>query len=627
MTANAQPAPKPVRQTPIRTYLRDYIVDILGQVRILKKVYPGIMHFLIFWGMTLLVIGHVVLLMQMALFLPFALPFPRGNTYLLFETISDFAGLALLFGVGMALVRRLALKPSYLESRWDDFYALLMLALIPLLGYLNGALRIIGTEPEWAAASPIENLVAQGFLFLGMTVETANRLHFPMVLVHLTFGLLFIASIPYTKLRHLVATPLNILLRKRGPDGEIETIADIENTDLLGAGAIQEFEPHQLLSFDACLRCGRCEEACPATLAGMPYSPRLLIQTLRDHMQTSMVTPLKAGSLNGNTPDIFGEDYNWACTTCGACIVKCPAFVNPVDQVLQLRRYQVLTSGKMPKTVGETLRNMERQGNPWGLPPQERGKWYDGLDLPLADPDRKTDVLLFFGCAMAFDERNKKIARRTVEMLDHLGIEYAALGMDESCCGETARRMGHEYVFQVMAEQNIEIFNELQFDRIVTPCPHCLNTFKNEYPAFGGEYLVQHISELLEEKLPNSRQATTSSEKVTYHDPCYLGRYNQVFDPPRNLAAGSGSTLVEMSASRQNSLCCGGGGGQMWLETDAETRINHLRLDQAVATGADTIITSCPYCLTMFEDALGAKGLQDTLKIRDLTEVLEIEKV
>ena len=280
----------------------------------------------------------------------------------------------------------------------------------------------------------------------------------------------------------------------------------------------------------------------------------------------------------------------------------------------------------MPKTVGETLRNIERQGNPWGLPPQERGKWIGDLNLPYPDPEKRVDVLLFFGCAMAFDERNKKIARTITSLLTDLGVDFAALGMDEACCGETARRMGHEYVFQVMAEQNIEIFNEFQFDRIVTPCPHCLNTLKNEYPKFGGEFEVIHLSQFLNEKLGTAQINQKNGTKATFHDPCYLGRYNQTYQAPRDLLEKTSMNLTEMKLARQDSFCCGGGGGQMWLETDADTRINHNRLDQAAATGADTIITACPYCLTMFEDAIGAKGFSEKIQVMDITEAIAAER-
>lgn len=600
--------------------IQDYFINILGQTRILKKAYPGIMHFLIFWGMTLLTIGHIILLMQMALFLPFALSIPRGNLYLTFETISDIAGLALLAGIIMAAIRRLFLKPKSLESRWDDFYALIILALIPLIGYINEGVRIIATAPEWASRSPIGNLTAIIFVNAGMTVEQAATLHDPLVIIHIGIAVIFLVSIPYTKLRHLFVTPINILFRDRKETGELNTIQDIDNAEILGAGTIEEFTTSNLMSFDACLRCGRCEDVCPSTAAGMDYSPTKLIKALRDTMQSTLVIPLTE---NGKPEiDIFGEDYTWSCTTCGACLVKCPAFVNPVDQIIELRRHQVLMTGQMPKTVGETLRNMERQGNPWGLPPQERGKWVGDLELPYPDPEKKVDVLLFFGCAMAFDERNKKIARNIVTLLTDLGVDFASLGMEEACCGETARRMGHEYIFQVMAEQNIEIFNEFQFDRLVTPCPHCYNTFKNEYPEFGTDFEVMHLSELLNEKSSNTSVQQKNGSKATFHDPCYLGRYNHQFEAPRAILENTSLNLTEMQNSRMDSFCCGGGGGHMWLETDSDTRINNHRLDQALKTGADTVVTACPYCLTMFEDAIGAKGLNDQVRVIDITEAI-----
>lgn len=607
--------------------LKDFITHVLGQIRIIKKAYPGIMHFLIFWGMTLLTIGHVILLMQMNLFVPFALNFPKGNTYLVFETISDIAGLALLTGIVMALIRRLIVRPAYLKTRWDDYYALGILSLIPLMGYVNEAIRITASNPEWATRSPVGNLFAGWFQNLGLTAETASNLHFPFIILHASIGLLFLISIPFTKLRHLIVTPINILLRPKRKYGELDTIVDIDNAEILGAGNIEEFESWQLLSFDACLRCGRCEDACPATTVGMEYSPRELIQTLRDTMQQTMVKRVNGNGYERNLPDIFGDEYSWSCTTCGACTVNCPAFVNPVDQIISLRRFHVLSTGKMPKTVGETLRNMERQGNPWGLPPQEKTKWAEGLNLPLIDPSQEVDVLLFFGCAMAFDERNKKIARSIVKLLEQLEINFATLDLDEACCGETARRMGHEYLFQVMAEQNIEIFNEFKFKRIVTPCPHCYNTFKNEYPSFGGNYQVQHLSELLHENLTQVDLQSTNGHKATYHDPCYLGRYNDVFKAPRDLIKSANLTPVEMKHHKENSFCCGGGGGQMWMETNPNTRINHKRLEEAVETGADQIITACPYCLTMFEDAIGAKGLQNQIEVIDITEALMRERI
>jgi Fe-S oxidoreductase len=458
-----------------------------------------------------------------------------------------------------------------------------------------------------------------------MTREIATAWHELWGYIHISFGLLGIIVVPLTKLRHVVFSPWNILVRSRKKAGALETIEDIENAEILGAGEIGEFGAKNLLSFDACTNCGRCESVCPATISGSSYSPRDLIQTLHASIQHTLV---RTPGDNGDHPnvDFYTEPNLWGCTTCGHCIAVCPVFINPVDQVVELRRNQVLTTGQMPKSVGDTLRNMERQGNPWGMPPQERARWAEGLNVPKAEPGKEFDVLLYLGCSMAFDERNKKIAQAIVELLQRNNVDFAYLGLDEACCGETARRMGHEYVFQVMAEENIAMFSELKFKRIVTPCPHCLNTLVNEYPKFGGDYEVIHFTEFLQSLSMDIGKISLSengqSPRVVYHDPCYLGRYNDVYKEPRALLDAAELNLGEMKRNKADSFCCGGGGGHMWLETDAETRVNHRRLEEAIDAKAEVIATACPYCLTMFADAINSKGLGDEIEVMDISEIL-----
>jgi Fe-S oxidoreductase len=307
--------------------------------------------------------------------------------------------------------------------------------------------------------------------------------------------------------------------------------------------------------------------------------------------------------------------------------VKCPAFVNPVDEVIDLRRYLALTTGKLPKSVADALRNMERQGNPWGIPADDRLAWTEGLEIRELSPGDEVDVLLFVGCAGAFDDRNKKVIRALAHVLRGAGVDFGILGYDEMCCGETARRLGHEYLFQTFAEQNIEALSKIKFNRIVTQCPHCFNTLKNEYPQMGGDFKVQHYTELLSEiqlKVNGSNPTGFDrNDKFTYHDSCYLGRYNQIYQQPRQLLAQANVNLVEMARRGENSFCCGGGGGQMWLETDADTRINHRRLDDAMKSEAGTIATACPYCLLMFDDAIRSKGLGEKIQVMDIAEVLD----
>jgi Fe-S oxidoreductase/nitrate reductase gamma subunit len=602
--------------------VRDFFVHVLGQVRILKKIYPGVMHALIFWGVTVQVIGTAINLMQMQLFVPFVeLQFPRGNGYLAYELIMDLAGVAILVGALMAAFRRLVLRPKALETRWDDWYAITLLLLIPLLGFTTEGLRIRAVAPPWAAWSPGGNLVAGLFASLGMTPEAARNIHSVFFWVHIGVALVFVASIPFTKLRHLVMAPLNVITRSLRKPSVLTKIENIEEAEVLGVGEVAAFTPHQLLSFDACLNCGRCQEVCPAATVGMSLSPRALVQELR----SVMVDTLVARNGNGKQAALserIGDQF-WYCTTCGACLSVCPAFVNPVEEIVDLRRYGALTTGEVPNSAALALRNIERQSNPWGLSAADRAVWLEEEDVHVLQPGEQTDVLWFVGCAGAFDDRNKKSAKAFASLLKAAGVDFAILGEAEACCGETARRLGNEYLFQVLAQQNIEVLGEYGFKRIVTQCPHCYNTIKNEYPQFGGDFEVLHAAELLSDvaaALPTN--GTHAAARVTFHDSCYLGRYNNIYSQPRQLLDRAGVSLTEMKRSKANALCCGGGGGQMWMETDPETRINNLRLTDALAIGADTVATACPYCLLMFDDAIRSTGAGERIRVLDVAEVL-----
>lgn len=343
-------------------------------------------------------------------------------------------------------------------------------------------------------------------------------------------------------------------------------------------------------------------------------------------MQAELVNP------NDNSPqeligNVIPEELPWSCTTCGSCLSECPAFVNPVDEIIDLRRYQTLTTGKIPTSIADTLRNMERHGNPWGMPAEDRLNWAKSLQVREMMPGDETDILLFVGCAFAYDDRNKKVVQSFCRILDNSGIDFGILGLDEMCCGETARRLGHEYLFQIFAEQNLELFSQVKFNKIVTQCPHCFNTLKNEYPQMGGTYDVLHYTQYLAEaSLPwqsMSKNGNGLCGTFTFHDSCYLGRYNQLYKEPRQLLGDAKINIIEMSRREEHSLCCGGGGGQMWMETDSDTRINQVRLQDAIQVGADTLTTACPYCLLMFDDAIRTKGLGDNLQVMDIVEVLE----
>lgn len=613
----------PARWRKFFTYLSDFLANAVLQLRIYKKLYPGLMHALIFWGVTLQVLGTAINLMQMQLFIPFVeLPFPRGGLYLAFELVMDMAGVAILLGVSLALFRRLVQRPKTLETRWDDLAALALLALIPLAGFTLESLRLVATTPPWSAWSPVGSSLAAGLQALGVTPEWATAAHDGFFWGHAALALTLVGSIPFTKLRHLVFTPLNVLLRERRKAGELQPIENIDEAELLGVGKVSEFTPRQLLSFDACVRCGRCEEACPASASGMPFTPRLLVQSLRQAMLDSLGKP------NGKAEHLLDEhvpeEAIWSCTTCGACQASCPAFVNAIDEIVDMRRYRVLTTGKLPKSVADMLRNMERQGNPWGIPADERLAWIEELQLRELAPGESTDVLFFMGCAATFDERNKKSARAFVHLLRTIGADVAVLGLDEMCCGECARRLGHEALFQEFARQNIETLSKVSYKHIVTQCPHCYNTLKNEYRQFGANLAIQHYTEYLAEHAAALPVVSPNgAQPVVYHDSCYLGRYNQVYRQPRQVLENADVHLVEMQKHGEGSFCCGGGGGQMWMETNPNTRINHRRLEQALETNASTIATACPYCLLMFDDAVRSKGLGEKLEVVDIAEILE----
>lgn len=599
--------------------IQDFFADAVLQPRIWRSAYPGIMHGLIFWGVTIQILGTIINLMQMQLFVPFVeLQFPRDSGYLIYELVMDIAGVAIFLGVFMALLRRLVLRPKTLETRWDDWYALIILFLVPFLGFTTEGLRIVSVTPEWSVWSPVGSAVAAFMRATGLEPQMAQAAHDLLFWVHMGAGLVFVASIPFTKLRHLILVPLNIVTRPLRKESAFDKIENIEEAEILGVGEVQQFQSWQLLSFDACVQCGRCEERCPASLSGMPFSPRAFVRSLRSEMVDSLT--------NGNHRETallesLGEDAPWYCTTCGACVMNCPAFVNPPAAIVELRRYQSLTMGNAPRSVASAMRNLERQGNPWGMPAPDRMKWTEGLDVRIAEPGKPVDVLLFMGCAYAYDDRNKKVAKSLIDLLNAAGIDYGILGEAEACCGETARRLGYEYNFQLLAEQNVEVLSEYSFKRIVTPCPHCMNTLRNEYSQFGGSWTVQHTTELLNE-LPHLPGEAAEVGKVTLHDSCYLARYNGVYDQPRDLIDRAGVERVEMARQGSSSFCCGGGGGQMWMETDAETRINNRRLGDALETGAEIVATACPYCLIMFDDAIRSTGSGERMQVMDLAEIL-----
>ncbi len=634
MTAEALPVAGAAAAPPgaRRRKLTDFTRHVLLQDRVLKRAYPGIMHTLLFVGVSIQVLGTVVNLLQYPLFLPFVIDFfPRGAAYLAFELLMDLAGVAILLGVAMAALRRAVLRPSFLVSHWDDWLSLGLLLLIVVLGFLAEGIRLLSAAPAWRAYSPVGNLMAIALQGLSLTPAGVNALHQVVFWGHVVSGLTLVAIIPFTKMRHLVTGPLNILARTQRSSGELSTIENIEETELLGAGKVAEFSSESLLSFDACVQCGRCESVCPATISGMPYSPRQILYGLASTLRADLV------SSNGHEPatlvgKTFAKDTAWYCTTCGACLDACPLFVDPVSAVIELRRYVTMTTGEVPGSVGEALTQMERRDNPWGLPKENRAPWLQELGVRKLQSGEATDVLWFVGCAYGYDGRSQKAGRDLALLLQQAGVDFATLGEAEGCCGETARRLGHEYLFQTMAKKNIEALRSVTFNRILTGCAHCYNTLRNEYPHFGGAFTVVHHTQLLADLIRQGKiqpGPDDGKQAYTFHDSCYLGRYNQIYSQPRDvLQSVTGLKAVEMPRRKEAGFCCGGGGGQMWMETDPSTRINQRRLDEAIqAARAQVIVTACPYCLIMMDDAIRSKGVSESVGAVDLAEVLKAHTV
>ena len=548
------------------------------------------------------------------------------------DLIAPVVIIAALWGI----VRRYIVKPPRLkgEQSIEALVILLTVIIIPATYLLKIATDIALGQPPvglGTALPPISTALSNIFSDSSTgSVQTANTALFWGNWVVVLFALVFIA---YSRFLHIIASLFNTFFRSPLPKGTLRSI-DLEAADSFGAAGITDLTWKQMLDLYACVACGKCQDACPATASGKPLNPKKLIQDLKKHLLEVGPKLLKVGDKTEASADsptmilpggVISRDEIWACTTCRACDDICPVYVEHIDKIIDLRRNLVMEQASIPEPAEAALRSIEARGHPWRGSTASRTDWAEGLDIKTLAENSDTDTLLWVGCTGALEERSVRITRSVAEILKLAGIDFGILGSQESCCGEPARRLGNEYLFQMQAEKNIKTLNDYGIKKIITACPHGYNTLKNEYPRFGGRFEVIHHSQLIARLIQEGRLRIINSTggAITYHDPCYLGRYNDIFKPPRQIVKSlPGVKLVEMEASGRRSLCCGGGGGRMWQEETIGSRISEMRIEQAIKTGAGTIATTCPFCRQMFDDAIKARGYEESLKAMDIAELV-----
>jgi Fe-S oxidoreductase len=451
--------------------------------------------------------------------------------------------------------------------------------------------------------------------------------------IHNLVVLGFLVYIPGSKHLHLIGAPLTVFFTKTTPRGHLKPILDIENQETFGASRADQFTWRQLLDAYACTHCGRCDRACPALNTGKPLSPKMIILGIHRHLFSEKDTLLAKGATNAPKAALIGDlitdDALWSCTTCRACMEVCPVFIEHVDAIVDMRRWLVLTESRFPRQLAQAFVSMENNGNPFMMPRAQRGDWAKPLGVKtMAEVHGDVDILYWVGCAASYDDRNRKVAEAMVKILQAAGVRFAILGKEETCTGDPARRGGNEYLYQLLAQENIKTLNRYKPKLIITTCPHCFNTIKNEYPDFDGHYTVMHHSAYIAHLLTEGRiklRSAIDGISITFHDPCYLGRYNDIYDAPRDvIRAVSGRPPVEMGRTRSASFCCGAGGARMWMEETIGTRVNQNRAEEAIHTGATVVGTACPYCMSMFVDGLKAKGAgtPDTIVAKDIAELV-----
>jgi Fe-S oxidoreductase len=598
-----------------------------GQRRVIKKPF-GINHFVLFWAFMVLLIANTEFLLNGLA--PNVIDLSRlpDGAYFTLACIFDIVSALALLSVILAVIRRFTFPPPYTEAKSRDAFIILSMVAVLMIAFFGMHGSKINLDPAVGRAAsymPISNWVGTSILggLSNGSLETASSVFW---WIHAVVLLSFLNYLPYSKHMHVLTSIFNCFFKSL-EKVKTQPREEFKKGNTFGVGQVEQFPWKGLFDSYSCTECGRCSDSCPATFTGKPLQPRLLIHDIKVNLLHNgkndghPALPLVGGEGEGSV----SEEVLWECTTCGACMEVCPVFIEHVPRIVDMRRHLVETKAKFPEELLTLFENMEQRSNPWGIAPAERTKWAADIEVKPFEAG-KTEYLFYVGCAGAFDARNRHTTLSVAKILDKSGVSWGTLGRDEMCCGESLRRLGNEYVFDRMAQANIRMFTEKGVKKIITQCPHCYSTFKNDYKQYGAQLEVVHHTEFINSLLQENKlklKASGNAGNVVFHDSCYLGRYNAIYDAPRQVvAAATGKTPAEMARHRDKGFCCGAGGGRMWMEEKEGTLINVARVEEALAEKADTVCVCCPYCMTMFDDGLKDKEAADKVQVLDLAEIV-----